>query len=83
MSDELSSVEETVAEVVATELGRIAVLDRDRSVSLTELGADSLNAVEIEMELEKRFDLRMPRDWMSESSSIRNIGCELWRHLPT
>ena len=58
----MASVEERVIEIVAEQLG----VDKDKITRDThfvnDLGADSLDTVELVMELEEEFDINIPDD---------------------
>lgn len=86
MTHNLASVEAAVVAAVAAKIETQVVLERlqsDRSVKLDTLGIDSLDRVEIEIELEDQFNLEMPSDWISESNSIEEIAQKVWSNLPT
>lgn len=67
----MASVEERVIEIVAEQLGvpkeRIT---RDTSF-VNDLGADSLDTVELVMELEEEFDINIPED---AAEKIQTVG---------
>jgi len=67
----VSSVQERVIEIVAEQLG----VDKDKVTSETsfvnDLGADSLDTVELVMELEEEFDINIPDD---AAEKIQTVG---------
>jgi len=67
----VASVEERVIEIVAEQLG----VSKDRITRDTsfvnDLGADSLDTVELVMELEEEFDINIPED---AAEKIQTVG---------
>jgi len=67
----VASVEERVVEIVAEQLG----VDREKVTRDTsfvnDLGADSLDTVELVMELEEEFDITIPDD---AAEKIQTVG---------
>jgi acyl carrier protein len=67
----MASVEERVYEIVAEQLG----VDRDKikreSAFVADLGADSLDNVELVMELEEEFDINIPDE---TAEQIQTVG---------
>ena len=67
----MASVQERVIEIVAEQLG----VDKDKVTSETsfvnDLGADSLDTVELVMELEEEFDINIPDD---AAEKIQTVG---------
>ncbi len=67
----MASVEERVAEIVADQLG----VEKDKitpeSHFVNDLGADSLDQVELVMELEEEFDLEIPDD---AAEKLQTVG---------
>jgi acyl carrier protein len=67
----VATVEERVAEIVAEQLG----VEKDKinleSHFVNDLGADSLDQVELVMELEEEFDLEIPDD---AAEKIQTVG---------
>jgi acyl carrier protein len=67
----VASVEERVAEIVADQLG----VEKDKitreSNFVNDLGADSLDQVELVMELEEEFDLEIPDD---AAEKLQTVG---------
>ncbi|WP_345086367.1 acyl carrier protein [Bremerella cremea] len=65
------SVEERVIEIVASQLG----VDKEKvsreSSFVNDLGADSLDMVELVMELEEEFDIDIPED---SADKIETVG---------
>ena len=67
----MASVEERVIDIVADQLG----VDKDKISRATnfisDLGADSLDTVELVMELEEEFDINIPDD---AAEKIQTVG---------
>lgn len=67
----MASVEERVVDIVAEQLG----VDKDKVKREThfvnDLGADSLDTVELVMELEEEFDISIPED---SAEKIQRVG---------
>lgn len=67
----MASVEERVVEIVADQLG----VEKDKitreSHFVNDLGADSLDQVELVMELEEEFDLEIPDE---AAEKIQTVG---------
>jgi acyl carrier protein len=67
----VASVEERVVDIVAEQLG----VDREKVTRDTsfvnDLGADSLDTVELVMELEEEFDITIPDD---AAEKIQTVG---------
>lgn len=67
----MASVEERVIEIVAEQLGADKEkIGRDTSF-VNDLGADSLDTVELVMELEEEFDINIPDD---AAEKIQTVG---------
>ncbi|MEM7782082.1 MAG: acyl carrier protein [Planctomycetota bacterium] len=75
----MSSVEEKVINIVAEQLG----VDKDKikreSNFVNDLGADSLDTVELVMELEEEFDINIPDE---AAEKIQTVG-EAIDHIET
>ncbi len=67
----MASIEEEVIEIISEQLGA----DKDQMTMETsfinDLGADSLDTVELVMELEQRFDMEIPDE---EAEKIQTVG---------
>ena len=67
----MASVEERVVDIVAEQLG----VEKDKITRDThfvnDLGADSLDTVELVMELEEEFDISIPED---SAEKIQRVG---------
>ncbi len=67
----MASIEDKVMDIVAEQLG----VDRDKismsSHFVNDLGADSLDNVELVMELEEEFDINIPDD---AAEKIQTVG---------
>ena len=67
----MSSVEEKVIEIVAEQLGVDKEKIKPESNFVNDLGADSLDTVELVMELEEEFDISIPDD---AAEKIQTVG---------
>lgn len=67
----MASVLERVTDIVSEQLG----VDKDKITAetsfVTDLGADSLDVVELVMEFEEEFDISIPDD---AAEKIQNVG---------
>jgi acyl carrier protein len=67
----MSNVEEKVKDIIAEELG----VEREKLTSeasfMEDLGADSLDTVELVMAFEKEFDIDIPDE---EAEKLRTVG---------
>ncbi len=67
----MASVEERVIDIVAEQLG----VDKEKvsrdTHFVNDLGADSLDTVELVMELEEEFDISIPED---QAEKIQRVG---------
>ncbi len=67
----MSNVEEKVKDIIVEELG----VEREKLTSdasfMEDLGADSLDTVELVMAFEKEFDIDIPDD---EAEKLRTVG---------
>ena len=67
----MSSVEEKVVNIVAEQLGVDKEKIKKESNFVNDLGADSLDTVELVMELEEEFDISIPDD---AAEKIQTVG---------
>ncbi|MFM8387404.1 MAG: acyl carrier protein [Planctomycetia bacterium] len=65
------SVKEKVIEIVCEQLGQPKEKVNESTSFITDLGADSLDTVELVMELEDEFDLSIPDE---EAEKIKTVG---------
>ena len=56
----MSEIKEKVVEIIVDKLGVDAAEVKDEASFTNDLGADSLDTVELIMELEKQFDVTIP-----------------------
>jgi acyl carrier protein len=67
----MSNVEEKVKDIIVEELG----VEREKLTTdasfMEDLGADSLDTVELEMAFEKEFDIDIPDE---EAEKLRTVG---------
>lgn len=67
----VSSVADRVKEIVAEQLGTPVEKLNDQTHFINDLGADSLDIVELVMELEEEFDINIPDD---AAEKIQTLG---------
>ena len=67
----MSSVEEQVINIVSEQLGVEKKNIKRESNFVNDLGADSLDTVELVMELEEEFDISIPED---AAEKIQTVG---------
>ena len=67
----MASVEERVVDIVAEQLGVDKEKIKTDSNFVNDLGADSLDTVELVMELEEEFDINIPDD---AAEKIQTVG---------
>jgi len=67
----VASVEERVIDIVAEQLGAPKENVKPETSFVNDLGADSLDTVELVMELEEEFDITIPDD---EAEKIQTVG---------
>ena len=66
----MSEIKEKVVEIIVDKLGVDAAEVKDEASFTNDLGADSLDTVELIMELEKQFDVTIPDE---ETSAIVTV----------
>ncbi len=67
----MSSVRDRVIEIVCEQMGQPKDKVNEATSFINDLGADSLDTVELVMELEDEFDLSIPDE---EAENIRTVG---------
>jgi len=67
----MSSVEDKVRDIIAEELGVEREKLTDDASFMEDLGADSLDQVELVMAFEKEFDIDIPDE---EAEKLRTVG---------
>lgn len=67
----MSSVRDRVIEIVCEQMGQTKEKVSETTSFITDLGADSLDTVELVMELEDEFDLSIPDE---EAEKIKTVG---------
>ena len=67
----MASVEERVVDIVAEQLGQDKEKITRETSFVNDLGADSLDTVELVMELEEEFDINIPDD---AAEKIQTVG---------
>ena len=67
----MASVQERVIEIVAEQLGANKEIITRETSFVNDLGADSLDTVELVMELEEEFDINIPDD---AAEKIQTVG---------
>ncbi len=67
----MSDIEQKVKEIIAEELGVEMEKLSDTASFMEDLGADSLDTVELVMAFEKEFDIEIPDE---EAEKLRTVG---------
>lgn len=67
----MSSIAERVVDIVADQLGVDKEKVKPETNFISDLGADSLDTVELVMELEEEFDINIPDD---AAEKIQTVG---------
>ena len=67
----MSEIKEKVVEIIVDKLGVDAAEVKDEASFTNDLGADSLDTVELIMELEKQFDVTIPE---TDAEKIQTVG---------
>ncbi len=67
----MASIEEEVIEIISEQLGAEKDQMTMETSFINDLGADSLDTVELVMELEQRFDMEIPDE---EAEKIQTVG---------
>ena len=67
----MSEIKEKVVEISVDKLGVDAAEVKDEASFTNDLGADSLDTVELIMELEKQFDVTIPD---TDAEKIQTVG---------
>ncbi|MBA4684920.1 MAG: acyl carrier protein [Planctomycetota bacterium] len=65
------SVGDQVKDIIAEELGLDREKVKDEAVLQTDLGADSLDIVELVMKLEDKFDMKIPDE---DAEGLKTVG---------
>ena len=67
----MSEIKEKVVEIIVDKLGVDGAEVKDEASFTNDLGADSLDTVELIMELEKQFDVTIPD---TDAEKIQTVG---------
>ena len=67
----MSAIEEKVKEIITKQMGAKAEQITKETSFINDLGADSLDTVELIMEFEDAFDMNIPDE---EAEKIRTVG---------
>lgn len=67
----MADVEERVVEIIAEQMGVSKDQIKPETSFVNDLGADSLDTVELLMELEEEFDITIPED---DAEKIETVG---------
>ena len=68
----MSSVEERVKNIIVTQLGVKAEDVKNESKFIDDLGADSLDTVELVMALEEEFETEIPDEEAEKIATVKN-----------
>ncbi len=71
MAEELKKIEERVIEIVCEQMGASRDKIAIETSFINDLGADSLDTVELVMEFEDEFDLNIPDE---DAEKIQSVG---------
>ena len=71
MADDKSSIREKVIDIVCEQMGASRDKITDETSFINDLGADSLDTVELVMEFEDEFDLNIPDE---DAEKIQTVG---------
>jgi acyl carrier protein len=71
MAEELKKIEERVIEIVCEQMGASREKITPETSFIQDLGADSLDTVELVMEFEDEFDLNIPDE---DAEKIQTVG---------
>ncbi len=71
MAEELKKIEERVIEIVCEQMGANREKISNETSFINDLGADSLDTVELVMEFEDEFDLNIPDE---DAEKIQSVG---------
>ncbi len=71
MAEELKKIEERVIEIVCEQMGASRDKISSETSFIQDLGADSLDTVELVMEFEDEFDLSIPDE---DAEKIQTVG---------
>jgi acyl carrier protein len=71
MAEELKNIEERVIEIVCEQMGASRDKITGETSFIQDLGADSLDTVELVMEFEDEFDLNIPDE---DAEKIQTVG---------
>jgi acyl carrier protein len=71
MAEELKKIEERVIEIVCEQMGASRDKITHETSFIQDLGADSLDTVELVMEFEDEFDLNIPDE---DAEKIQTVG---------
>jgi len=67
----MSDIEQRVKKIVAEQLGTDAATVKNESSFIDDLGADSLDTVELVMALEEEFDTEIPDDQAEKITTVQ------------
>jgi acyl carrier protein len=72
-----------VTQIVADQLGMDTAKIRESDALIEDLGCDSLDIVEISMELEEHFDVAIPDEFADTARTVRDVAEGMMRLLAT
>lgn len=77
----MSTVNERVKKIVAEQLGLEIKDIKDDASFVNDLGADSLDTVELVMALEEEFEIEIPDEQAEKISTIKEAVDHIEKHL--
>ena len=78
----MSDIEQRVKKIVSEQLGADIATVKNESSFIDELGADSLDTVELVMALEEEFDTEIPDDDAEKITTVQQAIDYINKNLP-
>jgi len=78
----MSDIEERVKKIVSEQLGADIATVKNESSFIDDLGADSLDTVELVMALEEEFDTEIPDDDAEKITTVQQAIDYINKNLP-
>ncbi|MGL4461020.1 MAG: acyl carrier protein [Planctomycetia bacterium] len=77
----VQNVQERVIEIIAEQMGVSKETIRAETSFVNDLGADSLDQVELLMELEEEFDITIPDDQAEQIQTVADVVRYIEEHV--